>query len=324
MDSLAPSSPLFGSDMPDAQEPSTAVAYDQPATTNGAAGEERAPLALAQTPQPRAQEVQLPSTSDLDQQPTQLYSPTKAEIDSHPIRQRLSVVRDDITTSYGLAPEEPPTTEQSRQEPVAAPAQPAVIDAMADKEIKEGDDVSWQWSGSRPGGTVNEVVEEGQASVTSKRGNEIHKNASPDDPAVKISRSGNDVVKKAHELDVEEEGDKHKEAAGEEKTVGEDEEEKPAENGEKPTENGDAQTGEKRKAEEMAEEEKPAAATKKQKKTAEPKANGEKAEPKKKGRPAKKETNGDSTAKKETTKKREPKKAATESGQPRRSGRNKA
>ncbi|KAK4542183.1 hypothetical protein LTR36_007030 [Oleoguttula mirabilis] len=298
---------------------STATAAVAAAATNGVTGEERAPLALARsTPQP-LREVQLPSTSDLDQHAPQLYSPTKAEIDSHPIRQRLSVVRDDISTACGSAPEEPPITESTRQEPIAS------TDTMADKDIKEGDEVSWKWSGSRPGGTVDEVVEEGQASVTSKRGNEIHKNAEPDNPAVKISRSGNDVVKKASELDVEEEGDKHKEAAGEEKTVGEDEEETPEENGE-------AQTGDKRKADDAAEEEeeeedeekeeKPAAA-KKQKTTAQPKANGAKAAPKKKGRPAKKETNGDSKAKKDS-KKREPKKAATESGQPRRSGRNKA
>ena len=133
--------------------------------------------------------------------------------------------------------------------------------------------VSWQWSGGRPGGKATEVAEEGQVSVTSKRGNEIHKNAEPDNPAVKISRSGNDVVKKASELDVEKEGDKHKEAAGEEKTVGEDEEKKSdeddeenaEENGEKDDEekddeekaeqNGDAQTGDKRKADDSAEEE---------------------------------------------------------------------
>lgn len=38
-------------------------------------------------------------------------------------------------------------------------------------------------------GKVAEVVEEGQAEVKSNRGNTIHKNASKDDPAVKIERS---------------------------------------------------------------------------------------------------------------------------------------
>lgn len=38
-------------------------------------------------------------------------------------------------------------------------------------------------------GKVAEVVEEGQAEVKSNRGNTIHKNASEDDPAVKIERS---------------------------------------------------------------------------------------------------------------------------------------
>ena len=34
-----------------------------------------------------------------------LYSPTRAEIESHPIRQRLSLGRDEIATGYGSAPE---------------------------------------------------------------------------------------------------------------------------------------------------------------------------------------------------------------------------
>lgn len=141
MESLSPSFPLFASNMPDLQEPSTTATHDQSAATNGVTTGE-----TAQEPSAQAQATailpQPPSpTSDLEQQPTQLYSPTKAEIDAHPIRQRLSVVRDDIVTGYGSAPEPPPITKQSRQEPVAAPApQPASTDAMADKEIKEGDD----------------------------------------------------------------------------------------------------------------------------------------------------------------------------------------
>ena len=84
-------------------------------------------------------------------------------------------------------------------------------------------------------------------------------------------------------------------------------------------ENGDAATGEKRKADEPAEEKKAdeAGDDAKKQKTDEPKENGE-AAPKKKGRPAK---NANGAAPKKETKKREPKKAATESGEPRRSAR---
>ncbi|KAI9851916.1 MAG: hypothetical protein M1838_002353 [Thelocarpon superellum] len=78
---------------------------------------------------------------------------------------------------------------------------------MADKKIKEGDEVSWQWSGGRPGGTVAEVKDHGDISIQSKKGNTIKKNADPDNPAVHISRPGNDVVKRASELDKEADGD---------------------------------------------------------------------------------------------------------------------
>ncbi|THY35413.1 hypothetical protein D6D01_01360 [Aureobasidium pullulans] len=210
---------------------------------------------------------------------------------------------------------------------------------MSDKEIKEGDQVSWQWSGSRPGGTVSEIAKEGELSIETKRGNEVKKNADPEDPAVKISRSGNDVVKRAHELDVEKEGDKHKEDQGQEKTVTKDEtkeengddkkeedaEKKEAEKEEKEAEKemkesnkadekkeeGEAKTGDKREASDEAADEEP---SKKQQKTDEDgEENGDK---KKRGRPAK---NGNETS---TSKpKKEPKKAATESGEPRRSSR---
>ncbi|SMR48912.1 unnamed protein product [Zymoseptoria tritici ST99CH_1E4] len=193
---------------------------------------------------------------------------------------------------------------------------------MADKEIKEGDQVSWQWSGSRPGGEVAEVKDQGKVEIETKRGNTVHKNAEPDNPAVKISRSGNDVVKKASELKVDKEGDKHKEAPGDEKTVSKDEAEKSDEKDDEKKENGDAETGDKRKAEDTAEEKKDEEdgdAKKQKKDNGASKANGD-AAPKKKGRPAK-SANGETAAKKDT-KKKEPKKAATESGEPRRSGRN--
>lgn len=60
--------------------------------------------------------------------------------------------------------------------------------------------VSWQWSGSRPGGTVAEIAKEGDLEIKSNKGNTIKKNASADDPAVHIERSGNDVVKRMHEV----------------------------------------------------------------------------------------------------------------------------
>ncbi|KAI9813725.1 MAG: hypothetical protein M1832_006098 [Thelocarpon impressellum] len=82
---------------------------------------------------------------------------------------------------------------------------------MADKNIKEGDEVSWKWSGGRPGGTVAETATEGEIAITSKRGNTIKKNASADNPAVHISRPGNDVVKRASELDKEGESKKEQE-----------------------------------------------------------------------------------------------------------------
>ncbi|GFZ49404.1 hypothetical protein JCM24511_07524 [Saitozyma sp. JCM 24511] len=74
---------------------------------------------------------------------------------------------------------------------------------MAD-QLEKGQEVSWNWGNGQPShgsaGKVAEVVEEGQAEVKSNRGNTIHKKASKDDPAVKIERSGNDVVKRASEL----------------------------------------------------------------------------------------------------------------------------
>lgn len=144
--------------------------------------------------------------------------------------------------------------------------------------------------------------------METKNNNIVTKEADgPENPAIKIDREGHDVVKKASEVEVEQPGDKHKEDQGKMKEVGE------------KKENGDAATGEKRKADEPAEEKKADEAgddTKKQK-TEEPKENGE-AAPKKKGRPAK---NANGAAPKKETKKREPKKAATESGEPRRSAR---
>jgi len=82
---------------------------------------------------------------------------------------------------------------------------------MSDNKIEEGDKASWSWNGSNPSGTVAEV-KEGQVSVTSHRGNEISKTGDASDPAVHISRPGNDVVKNASELNVESKGSSNGEA----------------------------------------------------------------------------------------------------------------
>jgi Hypervirulence associated proteins TUDOR domain len=63
--------------------------------------------------------------------------------------------------------------------------------------------VSWPWGSGAPGGTVAEKKTHGEIAIKSKRGNTIKKNASPDNPAVHIERSGNDVVKRVSEVNVE-------------------------------------------------------------------------------------------------------------------------
>lgn len=208
--------------------------------------------------------------------------------------------------------------------------------------------VSWSWGGGQPGGEAVEVAEKGEIAIESKKGNTIKKNADPENPAVHVSREGNDVVKRASELEVEEEGDKHKEGGDDKKEDGEGEEKDEGEQGKKDDDaekkdedaekmggedekkeseekEDDAKTGEKRKAEDDAEADEGASDAKKQKSDDEPKANGEeKSAPKKKGRPAKKDANGNANEKKESAKKKEPKKAATATGEPRRSGRNRS
>jgi hypothetical protein len=51
------------------------------------------------------------------------------------------------------------------------------------------------WLRGQPGGEVAEVKEQGEITIESHRGNTIKKNASPDDPAVHIARSGNDIAR---------------------------------------------------------------------------------------------------------------------------------
>jgi len=236
----------------------------------------------------------------------------------------LSVVRDYVVTTFALAPPHILVRRDARRD---SSTKPIITGAMADKEIKEGDEVSWQWSGGRPGGVASEVKEQGEITMETKRGNEVKKNAEPDNPAVKVDREGHDVVKKASELEVEEEGPNHKED-GEKQDDKKDEEkneegeekdeDKNEADGEEKKDGEEPQAGEKRKADD-GEKEDESESKKAKKDEAEPKENGEKPAPKKKGRPAK---NGGAGGPAKETKKKEPKRAATESGQPRRSGRN--
>jgi hypothetical protein len=66
--------------------------------------------------------------------------------------------------------------------------------------------VSWNWGSGKPGGTVAEKKTSGEIAIKSKRGNTIKKNASADNPAVHVERSGNDVVKRESELNMEKKG----------------------------------------------------------------------------------------------------------------------
>jgi hypothetical protein len=65
--------------------------------------------------------------------------------------------------------------------------------------------VSWNWGAGHPAGTVADIATHDQLSIESK-GKKIHKNASPSNPAVHVSRSGNDVLKRASELTKESSG----------------------------------------------------------------------------------------------------------------------
>ncbi|KAI0965531.1 hypothetical protein F4678DRAFT_467393 [Xylaria arbuscula] len=85
---------------------------------------------------------------------------------------------------------------------------------------EKGDKVSWNWGGGAPGGTVAETKDEGEIAIKSKRGNTIKKNASPDNPAVHVERSGNDVVKRASELTVEKKASKNNKKESEEESDG--------------------------------------------------------------------------------------------------------
>ncbi|OCK80046.1 hypothetical protein K432DRAFT_393367 [Lepidopterella palustris CBS 459.81] len=216
---------------------------------------------------------------------------------------------------------------------------------MADKEVKDGDQVSWQSGSGRPSGEVAEVKDHGDLSIQSNNGNTVEKNADPEDPAVHAAPEGDNVVKRVDELTVEEKANgadaKELEKQREENAVPEEagsEGEQPngvdepirevteeMKNGDAKADvvkNGDAKaeqpkTGEKRKAEEpTAKEDEPAKKKKTDKTETEKKAKG-------RGRPKKGEAAAGEKEKKAPVKKRQPKKAATADGEPRRSGRNK-
>lgn len=114
--------------------------------------------------------------------------------------------------------------------------------------------VAWNWGGGAPEGEVVDKKEEGDVSITSKRGNTIKKNAEPENPAIHVGRSGNDVVKKASELEVVEEGAKGK---GKSKSPAPPKKKKGKEEGkeEGKTEEENAANGKKREHEEASGEE---------------------------------------------------------------------
>ncbi|KAL5114278.1 hypothetical protein ACEQ8H_007847 [Pleosporales sp. CAS-2024a] len=128
---------------------------------------------------------------------------------------------------------------------------------MTQSEIQKGDEVSWNWGSGKPSGTVAEVKEKGEIAIESNRGNTIKKNASPDNPAVHVERSGNDVIKRANELNIEDKADSangqsnghskdHEKPAEPEKEDQDDEEMKDAppseEENEEPKQNGESET----------------------------------------------------------------------------------
>ena len=171
------------------------------------------------------------------------------------------------------------------------------------------------------------MAKEGEIAIQSNKGNTIKKNADPDDPAVHVSRQGNDVVKRAHELEVEEKADK---------SVGKSESGKDSDKNAKQNENA-SQTSKKRSYSEVNEEndadEKENGETndnsadgispaKKQDRKSENKP--QHAHQAKRGRGRPKGATGKNGEKaKATGKKREPRKAATSTGEPRRSSRHK-
>ncbi|KAF2178803.1 hypothetical protein K469DRAFT_598366 [Zopfia rhizophila CBS 207.26] len=215
---------------------------------------------------------------------------------------------------------------------------------MADTQIQEGDQVSWQWSGSRPSGEVAEVAEtreQGELAIESNKGSTIKTNADPEDSTAHIARPGNDVVRPAHEVEIEKaNGVNEEKQDGPEKPAEEKKDEPEKQNGvaepaeepmpeESKKQAEEPKTGQKRKA-----EDEPAAETngaKEDEKDEEPAAKKQKtdeveADSKAKSKPGrpKKEATGLKKEKKEPVRKRQPKKPPTADGRVRRSARNKS
>ncbi|ROV89289.1 hypothetical protein VSDG_09103 [Cytospora chrysosperma] len=63
----------------------------------------------------------------------------------------------------------------------------------------KGDTVSWNWGSGHPHGVVLDV-KEGDATITTKRGNKVSRKGNPDDPAVILDAGKSKAIKLAHEL----------------------------------------------------------------------------------------------------------------------------
>ncbi|KAK5661162.1 hypothetical protein OQA88_11053 [Cercophora sp. LCS_1] len=86
-----------------------------------------------------------------------------------------------------------------------------------------GDEVSWEWGAGHPSGTVAETSTTDPITIETKRGNTVSKNADESNPAVRIEQDGgNEVVKRAAEVTVEEQagGEGHKRGQGEQSEKG--------------------------------------------------------------------------------------------------------
>ncbi|KAL7274457.1 hypothetical protein RUND412_002650 [Rhizina undulata] len=77
---------------------------------------------------------------------------------------------------------------------------------MSDKNIKEGDEVSWKYGAGEATGTVSEIATTGTLTVDTAD-KKVSRKASASNPAVHVSRDGNDVAKRASELSKEPSGD---------------------------------------------------------------------------------------------------------------------
>ncbi|KAK7735339.1 hypothetical protein SLS53_007571 [Cytospora paraplurivora] len=65
---------------------------------------------------------------------------------------------------------------------------------------KKGETVSWKWGSGHPHGKVLDV-KEGDATITTKRGNKVSRKGKPGDPAVILDAGSSKAIKLAHELD---------------------------------------------------------------------------------------------------------------------------